>query len=248
MVLIILLFLTGMALMVLFGIRALQRFRLIKEIPTSISVDVEEGMMEIKGTAEPIPGIRYFSPFGHVPCVAYSAIVEERVSSGKRSRWVRRFSESKGDRFLVRDRSGLTRVLMKDADLHMADTFNAVTSGLKGVDPNSGRVLRGLGLPFKGPLGILNRTYRIRERSLPIDHEIYVLGTATEMDMESALKDEALVNPYTIHKDGVLIVSAKGEEEIASHYMVKGLALIAGGVILGGIGLLIAYTLFINVF
>jgi len=236
-----------MAPMVIFGIRAVRNYNLIKETPTSMSVDVEEGLTEVKGTISPVPGGDLVSPIGRVPCVRYEALIQERVSSGKHSRWVTRYSDARGESFLVTDASGLTKVDAKGADLKMKRTYSEVTSGLSGMSDRAGEVLDRHHLEKKGPFGFLHRTYRIIEKALPIGSPVYVLGSAKEVRMEASLKDDPRVNPYTIGKEKVLVVSVEGEEKAASSYLIKGVLLILGGLTIGGFGVFLALTVLVNV-
>jgi len=232
--------------MVFFGIRSVIRYKLVQDTPTSVSVDVQEGLCEIKGKVEALPNGYFTSPFTDTPCVQYDAMVEKRVQSGKNSHWRTIFHERKGQGFLVRDLSGLTKVDTRGSNLKMVRTMNDHTSTFSGTSDRARLVLSRLGLPEKGMLGIFPLTYRIRESALPVHSDVYVLGTASERILEAELESNPLVNPCTIHKDKVLIISTENEETVASNLLMKGIFLIGGGVVVAAGGIFFVFTLISN--
>jgi hypothetical protein len=226
------------------GVKAIKCYKLVQRTPTSICVDVDKGLVEVKGTIEPIPGHQFNSPLTETTCVLYHSTIQEEVSSGKRRNWHTIFERKGGNAFLVRDDSGLTKVVTAGADLDMQTILNEVTSFYGGMSGASRDALNRLNLPLKGTFGVFHRKYRLHEEVLRPNSKVYVLGSATEIEMEPKLAADPKVNPYTITKKDVLIVSTRSEETVASNLLWKGILLI-GGAILIDIGSIISILFFI---
>ncbi|MBS0003245.1 MAG: hypothetical protein KFF45_09250, partial [Thioalkalivibrio sp.] len=81
--------------------------RLIADIPTARIRSAPQGLVQLEGTADWLPGPEIIAPLSGLPCVWYRYRVEEKRGLGRRNR--RRVTVAQGksdDLFLLRDDTG----------------------------------------------------------------------------------------------------------------------------------------------
>ena len=196
-----------------FGFRSLKRKRVVVDTPTSKTAAVFIGPTEVKGRARARQLLTSY--LAELPCVYYSFTVAEKWSKTERYRdsegnWkTRRTSGWKTVRtgtqlapFDLLDDTGAIRVLPQGANITGEQVFSQYCGRF---DP----------LYYsKGPMGAVahsDHKRRFTETAIPIDQELYILGTAR-------LRDDIVAPEICKGQDRDYIISTKGEEGV-----VKGL-------------------------
>lgn len=129
--------------------------------------------VEIVGKAD--SEVTVNSPITKQTCVLWQVEVSERRGSGKRSRWVKVYSNTSTKSFDVYDGTGkvqiypnrLTELILRDDVRKSSGIFNSLDEGIQ-------TALKDLGVDTKGSL--FNKNMRIRERYIEQGDQIYVLG------------------------------------------------------------------------
>lgn len=94
----------GIAALSVFGwLGSLQRWRSIKDTPTSQVASAAQGYVELIGRGKALEGLPLVSPLTGLPCLWYHYSVEEKDSDGK---WQHQRSETSDLSFIIRDASG----------------------------------------------------------------------------------------------------------------------------------------------
>lgn len=215
-----------------YGWKAQQRKRLIESIPTSPIRSLALGLVEVSGRAEPDMELLN-SPFGGLPCVFYSYAVEERVLSGKNSRWNTIASGTSEQPFFVRDATGRVLVVPTGANLVLPDERISRTNWLGDLPPAAVAGLRRLGIATHSWIG--SKTLRCREALILPEESLYVLGTALEHHgMSHHIANESRLYIGS-SRDHAFIISDRSEKHLLSRLtwqmwagFLGGLALIAG--------------------
>ncbi|MGL6196466.1 MAG: GIDE domain-containing protein, partial [Thermoguttaceae bacterium] len=169
-----------------FSFRSLKRNRLFEDLPTSKTLGVFIGLVELKGTAE--SENPHTSFLAEKKCVWYSWSVQEHWSrtvtetyhdkDGKpqtrtrtESGWKTVASGGETDLFYLKDECGIVRINPENAEIHANSIFNETVTTR---DP----LYYG-----KGPeTGISNSTGRrcFSEKGITLHQPIYVIGQARE--------------------------------------------------------------------
>ncbi len=220
---------------IIIGVVYLFRYRDVKNIPTTSIRDIEQGKMEVKGTAHPIPGREQISPIKREPCVRYDTIVaeEERDQSGALSSMDERalWYEVMGNEFLVRDSTGTIRV---DAELSEMVMKQVISHRERALDTPSTEIedfKRRVGLRGVGVLdNIRGDVINYRESILPEGQPLYILGIVEEAPIEEELRAISNISPYRFKRSGSTIISMSGEKEVEKRYRNRGIGLIAFGI------------------
>jgi hypothetical protein len=100
------------------GVRQIKFKRCIENLPTSKTTGVVFGLAEIKGTAIEMsdsPAAR--GPVSGAACLHYHYLVQEKVGSGKKAKWVTREDITHTQTFLCEDEQGTIRVDPEGAEL-----------------------------------------------------------------------------------------------------------------------------------
>jgi len=212
-----------------YGWKAQQRKRLIAGIPTSPIRSLALGLVEVSGQAAP-EAEPLISPFGGLPCVFYSYAVEERVQSGKNTRWQKLAGGTSEQPFFVRDATGQVLVVPTGATLVLPDE-RITRSNLYGeLPPLTLAGLSRLGISSRGWIG--NKTLRCRESLLLPNESIYVLGTALEHHgMSHHITNESRLYIGNGH-DNAFIISDRSEKDLLSQLAWQMWAGFLGGIVL----------------
>jgi hypothetical protein len=190
-----------------------QRKRLIESIPTSPIRSLALGLVEINGRAEPEAEL-LTSPFSGLPCVFYSYTVEERVGSGKNTRWETIANGTSERPFVVRDATGRVLVVPLGATLMLPDERVSRTSWLGELPPLAVAGLSRLGISSTSWMG--NKTLRCRESFVLPDESVYVMGTALEhQGMNHHIANESRLYIGS-SRDHAFIISDRSEKDLLS--------------------------------
>jgi Zn-finger nucleic acid-binding protein len=190
-----------------------QRKRLIESIPTSPIRSLALGLVEINGRAEPEAEL-LTSPFSGLPCVFYSYTVEERVGSGKNTRWETIANGTSERPFVVRDATGRVLVVPLGATLMLPDERVSRTSWLGELPPLAVAGLSRLGIASTSWMG--NKTLRCRESFVLPDESVYVMGTALEhQGMNHHIANESRLYIGS-SRDHAFIISDRSEKDLLS--------------------------------
>lgn len=206
-----------------------QRKRLIESIPTSSIRSLALGLVEINGCAEPEAEL-LTSPFGGLPCVFYSYTVEERIQSGKHTRWKTITNGTSEQPFFVRDATGRVLVVPFGANLILPDERVSRTSWLGELPPLAVAGLGRLGIASDSWMG--GKTLRCRESFILPDESIYVLGTALEhhgMSHHMANESRLYIGSSPNH---AFIISDRSEKALLSRLTWQMWAGLLGGPVL----------------
>ncbi len=218
--------------LVLLGLRAGKRKRLVDNIPTSKTTGVFIGFVEVKGTAESeSPFTSYLAASA---CVWYAWDVEERwertvtetyTEDGKtktrtktESGWRTVAQGGEGQLFYLRDDCGVIRINPEKAEIQGEKVFSRTVGR---SDP----------LYYdKGPAGeIANSDHRRRftERAIPLHAPVYVIGQARE-------RDDVIAAEIAYDKIApMFLISTRSEEQISrglgwQFWLLGGLAVVLG--------------------
>jgi len=96
-----------------FATLALWNYRRMKSTPTTAIKDLQEGKVEVKGTAQ-ARGPLLESPATRSPCVCYALFLNETIGSGKHSYSSTFFHEVKSASFVVNDGTGVAAIKTDD--------------------------------------------------------------------------------------------------------------------------------------
>lgn len=227
------------------GFRKLSHKRLIENIPTSKIRSIALGLVEIKGTANPIEGTVRPSPFTAKDCIYYSFRVEEYRRQGKNSRWV---TVKKGEyrpEFFVRDDTGKVLVDPAGADINVPKDFE-YNSGLLNDPPVLVKeFLKANDISHDSFLG-LNKRMRYREYLIEPDDTVYVMGTAGNNPVLAHSEDEHM-SKLIIRKgenQTFYYISDRSEKELVSSMKWQAF----GGIIAGSLVVIICLAYLVSSF
>ena len=245
------------------AVAALLSYRKMKFTPTTAIKDLQEGKVEVKGTAQ-ARGPLLESPLSRSPCVCYSLFLDETIGSGKGSYNHTFFHEVKSASFVVEDGTGIATI--KTDDLiwesgkakHIAlqahnNSLNFDQTGMAKAIASSFGIQHGqkIGLPNELYMNLgtdrIERCDDIREVYLKDGEPLYIQGYARKIHSGSAEQDHSKPKPQweigASSKKGKwnmgIWVSIKSEEEnMATSYRVFKYAL-AIGLFLSGLLIII---------
>ncbi|MGQ0556709.1 MAG: GIDE domain-containing protein [Nitrospiraceae bacterium] len=196
-----------------YGWTVQQRKRLIESIPTSPIRSLALGLVEISGQAE-AEGELLTSLFNELPCVFYFYAVEERVRSGKNTRWKTIASGTSERPFFVRDATGRVLVVPAGARLILPDERISKANWRGELPPLALAGLRRLGIAIHGWMG--SKTLRCREALIRQDQSVYVLGTAlAPQEMSHHIANESRLSIGN-SRDHAFIISDRSEKDLLS--------------------------------
>jgi Zn-finger nucleic acid-binding protein len=211
------------------GWLACQRKRLIESIPTSTIRSLALGLVEINGRVQPEDQV-LSSPFSGFPCVFYTYAVEERVGSGKHTRWETIAKGTSEQPFFVSDTTGRVLVVPLDAELILQDEGVVRNDWLGALPSTTIAGLNRLGISTERWLG--SKTLRCRESFIPPDMQVYVLGTAHEHRGATECVENAARLYIGSHRDHAFTISDRSEKDLLSHLRWQVWAYGAGGLAL----------------
>ena len=224
------------------GFWAMQRKRLIDDLPTSKTQGVFVGLTELKGTAESESPLTSY--LAAVRCVQYSWQIDEHWSRTV----VETYTDSKGHAqtrtrtetgwtkvadgrdsqpFYLKDDTGVIRIVPDGARINAVNTYNETLS-------------RDNPLYFdKGPAReVANTTHkrRFQETALPLHAALYIVGQARE-------RQDVVAAEVAYQKNTpMFLISTKAERQISSGYgrwgwfwIIIGLVLAAAGAFVSGV-------------
>lgn len=189
------------------------RKRLIESIPTSSIRSLALGLVEISGRTQ-ATGELLSSPFGDLPCVFYTYLVEEQVGTGKTKRWDTVAKGTSELPFYVNDGTGRVLVVPHSAELMFPDERTYRQNWIGELPPTTVAGLHRLGISSKSWLG--HRPLRCRETCILPDEQVYVLGTAREQDDAGNLVENASRLYIGSSLDHHFIISDRSETELVS--------------------------------
>lgn len=218
------------------GFWAMQRKRLIDDLPTSKTQGVFVGLAELKGTAESDAPLTSY--LAGVRCVHYSWQIDEHWSktvietytdakghvqtrTRTESGWTKVAEGRESVPFYLRDDAGIIRVVPEGAHINALSTFNHTAS-------------RGDALYFgKGPpREIANSTHkrRFQESALPLHAPMYIMGQARE-------RQDIVAAEIAFQKNTpMFLISTKTEKQISSGYSRWAWFWVVFGVVVAGAG------------
>jgi Zn-finger nucleic acid-binding protein len=222
--------------LLIWGWLVYQHMRLIESIPTSTIRSLALGLVEISGRAQPEENL-LTSPFGGLPCVFYSYVVEERVGSDKNARWETIARGTSEQPFFVSDDTGRVLVVPLDATLILPDERASRHNWLGELPPTTVAGLNRLGILTEGWSG--SRTLRCREMFILPEERIYVLGTALEHHGARELVENSSRMYIGSSRDHEFIISNRNEKELLSRLRWQASACFIGGLLLAASSLII---------
>ena len=197
------------------GFAQYKKWKVMRDTPTRMIVDIEPGRVEVKGRIEPIPGRLLYSPLTSTPCVHFKVEVQEYRSNGKTHYWATIHKNEMGGSFLVADESGMVLIDPRKAGLGEIQTMNSRQGMFDDMDRVAQDYIHSVGVNEKGFFGVFKRTLRVVESVIPAGQDLYVLGDAQEISMEPVLENDPTVSPFTIKKKGLMILSYDSENKLS---------------------------------
>lgn len=193
-----------------------RKWKVMSDTPTRMIVDIEPGRVEINGRVEPVPGGILGSPLTMNSCVRYNVMVQEYRHSKNSSYWATTHSNKRGGPFILKDASGRVVVDPGKEKIEMVQTYHSNEGPYHKLDAKAREYIDRTGISTKGPFGVLNLRLRVIEQVLPINKSMYALGDAVDEPNYRRFQSDPITSPFTIMKKKMLIISSKGEEDLAS--------------------------------
>ena len=159
--------LAALGYLVYYCFKTFRRFRFVDGTATSRIRSAAQGLVELKGLGEWLPGDSIKSPFSDNRCVWYHCTIDKRKRSGKRTTWTNILDECSSHLFRLVDDTGWCVI---DPDHAHVIAESDVTWYGNGTDARSRRPKKASWLN----LGFGN--YRFRERLIRPATELYALG------------------------------------------------------------------------
>jgi hypothetical protein len=220
-----------------------QRKRLIESIPTSTIRSLALGLVEISGRVQPEEQV-LSTPFSGLPCVFYTYAVEERVSSGRHTRWETIANGTSEQPFFVSDTTGRVLIVPLGAELILQDERTFRNDWLGALPPTTIAGLNRLGISTERWLG--SKTLRCRESFIQPEEQVYVLGTALEQSGAKELVENSARLYIGSSKDHEFIISDQTEKDLLSRLRWQVLAYGAGGLALAATCVSIIFTYYLR--
>jgi hypothetical protein len=220
-----------------------QRKRLIESIPTSTIRSLALGLVEISGRVQPEEQV-LSTPFSGLPCVFYTYTVEERVSSGRHTRWETIAKGTSEQPFFVSDTTGRVLIVPLGAELILQDERTFRNDWLGALPPTTIAGLNRLGISTERWLG--SKTLRCRESFIQPEEQVYVLGTALEQSGANELVENSARLYIGSGKDHEFIISDRSEKDLLSRLRWQVLAYGAGGLALAATCVSIIFTYYLR--
>lgn len=157
---------------------------------------------KITGRVEPVDE-PLKAPLSGRMCAYYYVHVEQKVSSGKSSRWKTIIEEEKGSKFLINDGSSLAFINDKRIKSYIVQDRNFSSGFMRNASENLEAYLKSKGKSSENFLG-MNKTLRYNEGVLEEGEEIAVWGYGK--------REEAAFLDLPAHLGEILTISsAEGE-------------------------------------
>jgi len=226
------------------NLKNFKRRQRIIATPTSPIIQAPgNGVVEIKGRVVPSEQGLLQAPFSGRHAVWCRITVQELRRSGKSSYWHTILTEVDGRLFLVDDGSGqLARVIPMGANV-LLDKQNVASSGtFNDAAPHLEAFLQSRGLKSTSWIGF-NKSMRYEEELLVPQDALYALGPSRREpgppvhDGYRMVPGSQLVMFQGMGPDGELLLTNKTEAQLTS----KLLTGFVVGLVLGGIGMLLAF-------
>jgi hypothetical protein len=158
---------SGCAYLVYYSFRAFRRFRFVDGTATSKIRSAAQGLVELKGLGEWLPGDSITSPFSNSRCIWYHCTIDKRQRRGKRSSWTNISDECSGHLFRLVDDTGWCVIDPDDAHV-IAESditwYGGGTDSRFKVPPRTRWISFSMG------------NYRFRERLIRPATSLYALG------------------------------------------------------------------------
>ncbi len=162
--------------------RHYRRYRLIADTPSSRIASAAQGLVELQGLAEWMPGDRILSPFSGERCVWYHCRIERRKRLHNRSHWVEDLDRVSDEPFRLVDDSGECVVDPSDARVLSRHHRRWYGSRIgQSRQPELSRYTLGLSL---------NPRYRFSETLIRVADPVHVVGEFTTLRQEMPAEDE----------------------------------------------------------
>ncbi len=200
--------------------------RMIEGYPTSTVRSLALGPVEVSGRAQPT-GELLSSPFGALPCVFFTYVVEEQVQSDKNIKWKTIAKGISEYPFLVNDGTGRVLIIPDGAEFVFPEERTYRQNWLGALPPATVAGLGHLGISTNSWLG--DRTLRCRETCILPEEEVYVLGTAHERMEAGHAVDNASRLFIGRSRDHHFIISDRSETELLSRLRWQIWGLFLGG-------------------
>jgi len=134
------------------------------------------------GVIEAVDG-QLTAPLSKRKCSYYHIIVEQRVSTGKSSRWKKIIEETKSNKFVIRDSSACAYIDSNEIKSHIVFDKKYSSGFLNDASNDLENYLRKHGRESESFLGF-NKTIRYREGILEEREKVAVLGKGKWIDGE----------------------------------------------------------------
>jgi hypothetical protein len=176
--------------------------------------------------------------------VFYTYTVEERVSSGRHTRWETIANGTSEQPFFVSDTTGRVLIVPLGAELILQDERTFRNDWLGALPPTTIAGLNRLGISTERWMG--SKTLRCRESFIQPEEQVYVLGTALEQSGAKELVENSARLYIGSSKDHEFIISDQTEKDLLSRLRWQVLAYGAGGLALAATCVSIIFTCYLR--
>jgi hypothetical protein len=223
----------------------------IRNTPTSKVRSAAVGLVELFGKAK--QDKKLSSPVTLKPCVYWRIKAEHYHYTGKNSEWRTFYGRDTNDQFYLSDETGKMLVDPSEAEVNVEHDFfyqgHLTGKTFLGLIPQ--RQLDKIVLDYlkrdQKVADIFNRQggkeIRLYEYIIRVDDPVYVLGSAAAQGGKvSSTGHENLIIKKDEH-DKLMYISDKSEKELLSKMDLTSWALLIGGIMFAGFGVLLAFAM-----
>lgn len=167
---------------------------------------------KVIGRVVPVEAGVMHAPLTGRACVFYEVIVQERISSGRSTRWVERIRESARVDFALDDTTGLVRVPQREQMRYIAEKDSEQSSGtFNDADPHLEAFLSRHGMRSQG--WVFNKSLRYYEGVFEPGETVVVAGVVS---LESDPEGSQMPMNYREGPKRALLVAPPGGALLAS--------------------------------
>lgn len=235
-----------------FGFGEFRKAQLIENIPTSKIRSIAMGLVEIKGKAVKLKD-ELIAPLTDTKCVYYEYEVDEWVKKGKSSEWQNVYRIAKTVPFYLEDDTGKVQINLTNVESHGIKTstflkndrpdlyarFEREMQNVKTQVDKMGKspVVNLFGI--SNPSRFQNSRLRFTEQIIPLNSDVYLLGTASSLGQEHIQNQDGIIVQQG--QGTPFLVSSENEKNLKGSFKITAFAMLSFGAIfiLAGVWIII---------
>ncbi|MCP4134581.1 MAG: hypothetical protein GY754_26645 [bacterium] len=184
------------------------KFSLLNNTPTTAVENLSSGFFESKGTLQPLDDRKLESPLSNAQCLYYRFLAEEKIESGKSSRWVSIIEDEQWLPLALDDGTGKVELDLQRPEFHLkidhrttSGTFNEPSDKLKDLMKSK------YNTDTEG--WFFNKELRYEEKILREGDPVYAIGDVVTGELTPC---------YFTRRKNRYIISNKSEESLLEDF------------------------------